>query len=384
MHKRDYYEVLGIDRNAGEEDIKKAYRRLALKHHPDRNPNDKTAEERFKEASEAYEVLRDPARRSRYDQFGHRGLKGGDFGFDFGGFDLGEALRAFMRDFGDPLGGGPFGGLFGSPGRSQGSERSGSDLRIKVSLGLEEIAKGVEKKIKIKRLMTCKTCGGSGAKKGSSLRTCSACQGTGEVRRIQRSFLGQIINVSVCAHCGGEGRIVSDPCSECGGEGRGPGEETVVVKIPAGISSDNYIPIPSRGNDGTRGAPAGALLVYIEEQEHPIFERRGDDILCDVPVSFSVAALGGKIEVPTLDGPTNLVIPAGTQSQKVFTLKNRGLGRLDGRGKGDLLVRVTVWVPTKLSKEERALVEKMSALEDVQGLEVGKGFLKKLRKLLGD
>jgi molecular chaperone DnaJ len=383
MHKRDYYEVLGIDRSADDEDIKKAYRKLALRYHPDRNPDDKGAEESFKEATEAYEALRDPARRSRYDQFGHRGLKGGDFGFDFGSFDLGEALRAFMRDFGDPLGG-AFGDLFGAAGRGRASERSGGDLRVKVSLGLEEIARGVEKKIKLKRLVTCKACGGVGAKKGSSLRTCSACHGTGELRRVQRSFLGQIVNVSVCGHCRGEGRIISEPCSECDGQGRVAGEETVVVKIPAGISSNNYIPIPAKGNDGHRGAPVGTLLVYIEEEEHPIFERRGDDILCDVPVSFSVAALGGKIEVPTLDGPTSLAIPAGTQSQKIFSLKNRGLGRLDGRGKGDLLIRVTVWVPTKISKEERSLLERISALEDKQGLEPGKGFLKKLRKLLGD
>jgi len=383
MHKRDYYEVLGLDRGVGDEAIKKAYRKLALKYHPDRNPDDKGAEDSFKEATEAYEVLRDPSRRSRYDQFGHSGLRGGDFGFDFGGFDLGEALRAFMRDFGDPLGG-AFGDLFGAGGRARASERSGSDLRVKVSLGLEEIARGAEKKIKLKRLVTCKACGGVGAKKGSSLKACSACHGTGELRRVQRSFLGQIVNVSVCGQCRGEGRIISEPCNECNGQGRIAGDETVVVKIPAGISSNNYIPIPAKGNDGSRGAPPGTLLVYIEEEEHPIFERRGDDILCDVPIGFSVAALGGKIEVPTLDGPASLTIPAGTQSQKVFSLKNRGLGRLDGRGKGDLLIRVTVWVPTKLTKEERSLLDSLSALEDKQGLEPGKVFLRKLRNLLGD
>ncbi|HVP56528.1 MAG TPA: molecular chaperone DnaJ, partial [bacterium] len=343
MPKRDYYEVLGLDRAATDEDIKKAYRKLALKYHPDRNPNDKNAEESFKEATEAYEVLRDPSRRARYDQFGPDGLRGTQFGFDFGTFDLGEALRAFMRDFGDPLGG-AFGDLFGGS-RERASERAGSDLRVKVSLSLEEIARGAERKIKLRRLVACKTCGGLGAKKGTSLKTCAACHGTGEIRRVQRSFLGQIVNVSVCGQCRGEGRIISEPCNECGGQGRIAGEETVLVKIPAGISSNNYIPIRGKGNDGHRGASSGTLLVYIEEEEHPVFERRGDDILCDVPISFSLAALGGKIEVPTLDGPTNLAIPAGTQSQKVFTLRNRGLGRLDGRGKGDLLVRVTVWVP---------------------------------------
>jgi molecular chaperone DnaJ len=383
MHKRDYYEVLGVGRGAGDDEIKKAYRKMALKYHPDRNPNDRSAEENFKEATEAYEVLRDPSRRTQYDQFGHEGLRGANAGFDFGAFDLGEALRAFMRDFGDPLGG-AFGDFFGAGARTRASARTGSDLRVKVSLSLEEIAVGAEKKIKLKRLVACKACGGGGAKRGSSAKACPACHGTGETRRIQRSFLGQIVNVSTCGQCRGEGKIISEPCGDCGGQGRLAGEETVVVKIPAGISANNYIPIQGKGNDGHRGAPPGTLLVYIDEEEHPVFERHGDDILCDVPVGFSVAALGGRIEVPTLDGPANLTIPAGTQSQKVFRLKGKGLGRLDGRGRGDLLARVTVWVPTKVSKEEKGLLEKLAALERLENLEPGKGFLKKLRKTLGD
>lgn len=374
--------MLGVDRNAGEEEIKKAYRQLALKYHPDRNPSDKNAEESFKEATAAYEVLRDPSRRSRYDQFGHGGLKGAGFEFDFASFDLGEALRAFMRDFGDPFGG-AFDGIFGATTRSRASSaRHGSDLRVKVSLALEEIAKGAEKKIKLKRLGACKVCGGTGAKKGSALKTCSACQGTGEIRRVQRSFLGQIVNVSTCGHCHGEGKIVAERCAECDGQGRVASEETVLVKIPAGISSNNYIPISGKGNGGLRGGPPGSLLVYIEEEEHPIFERAGDDILCEMPITFSLAALGGRVEVPTLDGPYNLTIPAGTQSQKVFTLKGRGLERLDGRGKGDLLVRVIVWVPTKVSKDERDLLEKLSGFPVKEKPEPGKGFSRKLRKLL--
>lgn len=381
MSKRDYYEILGIERGADEQKIKKAYRKLALQYHPDRNPDDSRAEENFKEATEAYEVLRDPDRRAQYDQFGHAGLRGGGFGFDFAAFDLGEALRAFMRDFGSPFGG--IDDFFGGGARRP-SGVSGSDLRVRVSLSLEELASGTEKKIKLKRLAACKSCEGSGAKKGTSFKTCTVCHGQGETRRVQRSFLGQIVNVSTCGHCRGEGRIVAERCPDCSGEGRINVEETVVVKIPAGISSDNYIPIEGKGNEGARGGRSGSLLVYFEELEHPIFERHGNDILVDVPISFPLAALGGQIEVPTLEGPHRLTVPAGTQSQKIFPLKGKGLGRLDGRGRGDLLVRLTVWVPTKASKEEREILERLGGLLGKEKLESGRPFLKKLKKLLGD
>jgi molecular chaperone DnaJ len=383
MQKRDYYEVLGVDRSANDDEVKKAYRKMALKYHPDRNPGDKQAEESFKEATEAYEVLRDGSRRAQYDRFGHGGMRAGGFGPEYATFDLGEALRAFMRDFGSPFGG--FEDVFGGgAGARRSSARAGSDLRVKVSLSLEEIAGGSEKKIKFKRLAACKACAGSGAKKGTSARPCTACHGTGEVRRVQRSFLGQIVNVSACSHCRGEGKIISERCPACGGEGRLTVEETVSVKIPAGISSENYIPIQGKGNDGARGGHSGSLLVYIEEEEHMVFERHGDHILCDVPISFALAALGGEIEVPTLDGPHRLRVPPGTQSQKVFAVKGKGLGRLDARGKGDLLVRVTVWVPTKLSREEHDLVEKLSGLLEKEKPAPGRGFLKKLRKMLAD
>jgi molecular chaperone DnaJ len=383
MDKRDYYEVLGVGRDADDDKIKRAYRKLALKYHPDRSPNDKQAEERFKEATEAYEVLRDASRRAQYDRFGHNGMRGADFGMNFGAFDLGEALRAFMRDFGSPFGGLEdfFGGAAG-PRRS--ASRQGSDLRVKVTLSLEEIARGSEKRIKLKRLAGCKACEGTGAKKGTSAKACSACRGTGEIRTVQRSFLGQIVNVSTCGHCGGEGKIIAERCLDCRGEGRVALEETINVKIPAGISSDNYIPIAGKGNDGLRGGRSGSLLVYIEEEEHTVFERHGEDISCDVPISFAVAALGGHIEVPTLDGPERLTIPPGTQSQKVFVLRGKGLRRLDGRGSGDLLIRVTVWVPTKLSREERELIEGMPRLPDKERLEPGREFLKKLRKHLAN
>ena len=381
MPKRDYYEVLGVGRDAGAEEIKKAYRRLALEHHPDRNPGDSEAEARFKEATEAYEVLRDANRRARYDRFGHEAPGGfGGFNFDFGGFDLSDALRAFMRDFGTP-----FGDIFGAAGGAgRGGRMRGSDLRVKVSLNLEEIAEGTEKKIKFKRLADCPECGGSGAKEGSDLRTCPTCNGAGEVRRVQRSLFGQIMNVSVCGTCQGEGKIIDEPCPGCRGERRIESEETVRVKIPAGISSENYIPLKGKGNAGLRGGPAGDLLVYIEEEEHAVFERRGDDIYCNFPISYPLAALGGEVEVPTLDGGHKLKIPPGTQSNKIFKLRGKGLPHLGRRGRGSELVRAIVWVPTKLDKEEKQLLERLSKFSGKEKIEPGKGFVKKLMKLLGE
>jgi molecular chaperone DnaJ len=381
MPKRDYYEVLGVSRDAGPEDIKKAYRRLALEFHPDRNQGDSEAESKFKEATEAYEVLRDPDRRAQYDRFGHAAPGGvGGFTFDFGGFDLSDALRAFMRDFGTP-----FGDIFGAPGGAgRGGRMRGSDLRVKVNLTLEEIAEGTEKKIKFKRMAACEACGGSGAKEGTELRTCPACNGTGEVRRVQRSLFGQIMNVSACGSCLGEGKIIDEPCPECRGERRIEADETVLVKIPAGISSENYIPLKGKGNDGLRGGAPGDLLVYIEEEEHPVFERRGDDIYCNFPISYPLAALGGEVEVPTLDGGHNLKIPAGTQSNKIFKLRGKGLPHLGRRGRGSELVRTIVWVPTRLDKEEKQLLERLSKFAGKEKVEPGKSFVSKLMKLLGE
>ncbi len=378
MAKRDYYEILGVDRNASEEDIKRAYRRLALKYHPDRNPNNKEAEEKFKEATEAYEVLRDPAARARYDRYGHSGVRGFDFGFDFSSFDLSDALRAFMRDFGSQ-----FDDFFGFSTERRAANR-GSDLKIRIALSLEEIATGVEKKIRFRRLAACKACGGTGAKSGTSVGTCPSCHGTGQIRRVHRSFLGQVVNVTTCGRCHGEGTVILEKCKQCRGGGRVQVEEMIQVKIPPGISASNYIPIRGKGNDGLRGGPPGDLLVYIEEKEHPIFRRDGDDILCDVPITYSTAALGGTIEVPTLDGHVKLDIPPGTQSQKVFTLRGKGLPRLQRRGRGDEHVRVFVWVPTKLSKEQRRVLEQLRSLETTDDLKPGRTFLDRLRKLLGE
>ncbi|MFC1800145.1 DnaJ C-terminal domain-containing protein, partial [Candidatus Eisenbacteria bacterium] len=300
-------------------------------------------------------------------------------GFDFSSFDLGDALRAFMRDFG-----GPFDEMFGGGRGGRAGPRKGNDLRVSVALSLEEVLVESEKRIKFKRQVSCDACRGTGAKDGTALENCAACDGKGEIRRVQRTILGQMVNVTTCNQCRGEGRVISEAGEKCNGKARVQAEETIKVKIPAGVSSDNYIPIEGKGDDGLRGGPPGALLVYIDVKQHSVFEREGADVFCDVPISYPLATLGGKLEVPTLDGPHELKIPSGTQSQKVFTLKGKGLPRLRGRGKGNQLVRVIVWVPTKTTNEEKELLERLSGIRGSEKLEPGRGFLQKLRKLLGD
>lgn len=384
MAKRDYYDVLGLSRDANEDDIKKAYRKLALQHHPDRNPGSQEAEERFKEATEAYEVLKDPQKRSTYDQFGHAGLSGaGGFGTSgFAGFDLSDALRAFMRDFGG------FGGIFddffgGGATRTRRGYPKGQDLQVRLNLALEEIAVGVEKKIKIKRLQKCDECEGSGAAKGSSKRTCPKCRGTGQLRRVSRSLFGQFVNVTTCDYCHGEGEVIDQPCPQCRGEGRVKGASTISVKIPAGVTGGNYIQMRGLGNVGLRGGPPGDVIVLVEEQKHPEFRRHGDDILHDTLISFAQAALGDQIPVPTLDGKVDLKIPAGTQSGKIFRFRGKGIPHLHGYGKGDELIRVLVWVPTRLSSEEKKLLKELAAKENMKPPEGDKSFFEKLKETLG-
>ncbi len=372
---RDYYEVLGVDRAATQEDIKRAYRQLALKYHPDRNPHDTASEEKFKEATEAYEVLKNPEQRQRYDRYGHAGMRDSGFGFGFGGFSVDDAIRAFMDEFGG------FGGIFGDRNRTA---NQGSNLRINIDLELEDVLAESKKKIRLKRLASCKACRGTGAKDGKALETCPACHGTGEIRRVQSTFLGRIVNVVACSQCGGEGRAIKEVCEKCRGKGRLETQETLEVKIPPGVATGNYLRIEGKGNDGVRGGPPGELQVVINVKDHPVFERDGENIFCDVPISFSLAALGGKIDVPTLDGPHELKIPGGTQSQKVFNLRGKGLPKVRGIGRGNEYVRVTVWVPTKISKEERDLLKSLSKFDDKEKLEPGKSFLEKLRGLLGD
>jgi molecular chaperone DnaJ len=360
MAKRDYYEVLGVSRDASVDEIKKAYRKLALKYHPDKNPGDKEAEEKFKEATEAYEVLRDQEKRQRYDQFGHAGVSGtGAGGFEgFGGFDLSDALRAFMRDFG---GFGGFGDIFGTGTRTRGGRRTvrGNDLQIRLKLSLQEVANGVTKKIKVSKMISCSRCNGTGAKDGSAKQTCPACNGTGELRQVSRSIFGQVVNVTTCPTCRGEGSVIKDTCSACGGEGRVGGSRSVEVKIPAGVTTGNYITLEGQGDVGPRGGPPGDLIIVIEELEDDVFERHGYDILCDVPVSFSQLTLGARLEVPTLDGKAAIKIPPGTHSHKIFRLKSKGIPRLHSYGRGDQLVRLIAWTPQKLSKEEREAFEEL-------------------------
>ena len=362
MAKRDYYEILGVEKSADEAEIKKAYRKLAIKFHPDKNPGDATAEERFREVTEAYEVLRDADKRRMYDQFGHAGVQGGagaggagGFGGGAGGFDfdLSDALRAFMRDFG----GGSFGDIFGEAGGRRAHSGRGRDLQVKVKLTLEEIAAGVEKKIKIRRQVACSTCKGSGSRGSTAASTCPQCAGAGQVRRVQRTLLGQFMNVVTCPQCHGEGRVVTDPCSDCNGTGTVRGEATVNVKIPAGVSAGNYLTLKGEGDHGERGGSSGDVYVVVEEAEHELFERHGDDLLLNVPVSIVDLALGTKVQIPTVDGRVSLKIPAGTQSHKVFRMRGKGIPHLHGRDRGDQLVRIIAWTPQQLGKEERKRLE---------------------------
>lgn len=383
MAKQDYYEILGISRDASQEDIKSAYRKMAMKYHPDRNPGDKTAEENFKEATEAYEVLRDSQKRQTYDQFGHEGLSGAGFGaggFGFEGFDLGDALRAFMRDFGG-FGFG-FDEFFGGGGRRERVNR-GEDLRAKVSLTLEEIATGTEKTLKVRKMKECDECSGSGVAPGASKNTCSECKGAGQVRTVSRTFLGTIQQVKTCPRCRGAGEVISNPCPACRGEGRIRGEDKVKVKIPAGVSAGNYMTLENQGNAARNKGIPGNLIVVLDEKEHDIFTRRGDDIICQVPVSFTLAALGGDLEVPTLDGNQQLSIPAGTQSGRIFKLRGKGIPRLNSYGVGDELVQLTVWTPTRLSSSDKELLEKLHNSESFKPPEIGKSFFQKLKESLG-
>jgi molecular chaperone DnaJ len=383
--KRDYYDILGVDRSADDGTVKSAYRKKAMQYHPDRNPGNKEAEESFKEATEAYEVLKDPDKRRMYDQFGHAGVNqqggfgghGGGFGGGYDAFDLGDALRAFMRDFG----GGGFEDMF--DGRGHNRRNRGEDLRIRIALTLEEIATGIEKTVKVNRLVKCDVCAGSGITAGSSKRTCTQCKGAGQVRTVTRTFLGTIQQVSTCNVCRGSGEVIADPCRHCGGEGRTKGTSTVNVKVPAGVSSGNYMTIDSMGNSAPRGGESGDLMVVFDEVDHQQFTRHGDSIIYQTPISFLTAATGGEVTVPTLSGFESLTIPPGTQSGKMLKLKGKGIPHLHHSGKGDLLVQVTVWVPTKLSAEDKKLLAQLAKSETFVPPKTDKSFFEKLRETLG-
>lgn len=383
--RRDYYDILSVSRSASEGDIKSAYRRLALKYHPDKNPGDKSAEDKFKEATEAYEVLKNPDKRQAYDQFGHAGVgQGAGFGNfgGFSGFDVNDALRAFMRDFG---GGSIFDELFGmAGGTGRGHHRNrGEDLRITLQLTFEEIARGIEKSVKIKRLIKCEDCDGSGVAAGSSRITCKLCGGSGQVRSVTRTFLGTVQQVHTCGGCRGTGEVIPDPCKQCRGEGRVKGEKTVKLNIPAGVSSGNYMTVDGMGNDAAQAGEPGDLIVIFEEAEHEFFTRQGDNVVCEFPISFSTGALGGNVTVRTLLGDEQIRIPAGTQPGKTLVLRGKGIPHLHRHGKGDQLIQIMVWVPTKLSAEERELLAELAKKENMSPPEGSRTFFEKLRQTLG-
>ena len=385
--KRDYYEVLGVAKGASADEIKKAYRKLAVKYHPDKNPGDKEAEEKFKEAAEAYSILSDPDKKARYDQFGHAGVEGAGPDFSGGFGDLNDILNdLFGGAFGGGFGGG-FGG-FGGFGGQRGGQRQqrvyrGRDIRVRVKLTLEEIARGVEKEISIEKNVPCPDCGGRGAKNGSDIKSCPACNGTGQVQRVVNSFLGQTVTYSTCQQCGGEGKIITNPCHTCNGTGLVRQRETIKVKIPAGVEAGMQMTVQGEGHAAKNNGINGDLLVVIEEQEHPDFRREGSNLLYTKVISIVDAMLGCEVEIPCIDGKQKVKVEPGTQSGTVVRLKGKGLPSLNSYGTGDLYVKFAVWIPKKLTKEEKALFESMRNNESLKPnpTKEDKSFFEKLKDL---
>jgi molecular chaperone DnaJ len=351
MSKRDYYEILGLSKGAQESEIKKAYRQMALKYHPDKNPGDKAAEDKFKEAAEAYEVLSTPEKKQRYDQFGHAGMGGAAGGGFGGGMNMEDIFSNFGDVFGDDS---PFGSFFGG-GRSGGGRRAnkGSNIRIKVKLNLNEIAHGVEKKIKVNKQVACGTCNGSGAQGASGFSTCSMCKGSGQVRRVTNTILGQMQTASTCPTCSGEGQVIVNKCKACYGSGIVHGEEVITINIPAGVGEGMQLNMSGKGNAAERGGYAGDLLIVIEEADHGELKRDGNNLHYDLFINFADAALGCSAEVPTIDGKAKIKLDGGTQAGKVLRLKGKGLPQVNSHAKGDLLVNINVWTPQNLSAEEK-------------------------------
>ena len=356
MAKRDYYEVLGVGKSASEEEIKKAYRKKAIQYHPDKNPGDKTAEDNFKEAAEAYDVLSDSQKRQRYDQFGHAGVGGASGGG--GGFGGGMSMDDIFSQFGDIFGGHfGFGGFSGFGGGSRGGGRRvnrGSDLRVKVKLTLGDIAKGVEKKIKVKKYIPCKACNGSGADDPQAVKTCDTCRGSGVVTRVTSTFLGQMQTQSACPTCNGEGKVVTKPCNVCSGEGIVKDDDVITINIPAGVAEGMQLSMSGKGNAARHGGVNGDLLILVEEEPHPDLIRDENDILYNLLLSVPQAALGGSVEVPTIDGKAKVKIEPGTQPGKVLRLRNKGVPSINGYGTGDLLINVSVYIPETLTDSEKA------------------------------
>ncbi len=358
--KRDYYEVLEVSKNASADEIKKAYRKQAIKYHPDKNPGDKEAEEKFKEAAEAYEVLSDPQKRQRYDQFGHAGVNGGAGGFGGGGMSMDDIFSHFGDIFGGSGFGDFFGGGFGGGRRgSQSRVNKGSNLRVKVKLTLSEVANGVTKKIKVNKYVACDKCNGTGAYDSSSYSSCTTCHGSGVVTRITNTILGQMQQSSVCPTCGGDGKIITRKCTCCGGEGIVQKEEIVTLNIPAGVANDMQLSVSGKGNAARHGGVNGDLLVLVQEEEHPELIRDGNDLIYSLFLSIPDAILGTTAEIPTVDGKVKIKIDAGTQSGKILRLRGKGIPELNGYGRGDLLVNIQVWTPQNVTREEARIIEKL-------------------------
>jgi molecular chaperone DnaJ len=387
--KRDYYVILGVDKGASKDDLKKAYRKIALEFHPDRNPDNPDAEEKFKEAAEAYEVLSNDEKRQLYDRYGHAGVSGAG-GQGAGGFSMDDIFSQFS----DIFGGGSAGGFDffgqqgrGGNGRKRGGGQPGSDLRIKVSLTLEEIATGANKKVKVKKYVGCTTCSGSGAKDSSSVKTCNGCNGSGYVRKIQNTFLGQMQTTAACPSCNGSGQAITNKCGTCKGEGRTYGEETISIDIPAGVSEGIQLSMSGKGNAGLNGGPAGNLLINIQEKEHDHFARDNNNILFELDINFADAVLGTSVEVPTLTGKVKVTIPPGTQGGKIFRLRGKGLPSIQGYGQGDQLIHVNIWVPTEVSSEERKSLEKLreakNFIPNLKTKEERKGLFDRMKDFFG-
>ncbi len=389
MAKRDFYEILGVSKGAAADEIKKAYRKVAMQFHPDRNPGDKAAEEKFKEAAEAYEILSDADKKAQYDRYGHaafgpgRSSGGGGFG---GGMNMDDIFSQFGDVFGQ-AGGGGFGDFFGGGGRSQSRGRGtcGSNLRVKLKLNFEEIAKGAQKTIKVKKYVGCNTCDGSGAKDKNSLQTCGTCGGSGQVRKVTNTFLGQMQTVAACPTCNGEGTTIANKCTACKGEGRVYGEETVTIDIPAGVQEGMQLSVSGKGNAGERGGANGDLLVMIEEEANKELQRDGLNVAYELHISFPQAVFGTEIQVPTIDGKAKIKIPPGTQSGKIFRLKGKGFPAVQSYEKGDQLIHVSVWTPQHVTADEKAALEKMEASANFQpSSEKSKtSFFDKVREMFG-
>ena len=372
----EFYSVLGVTREASDEEIKKSYRRLAMQWHPDKNGGSSDSEERFKEITEAYDVLRDPQKRAAYDRYGEAGLRGGQAQYQH--VDLSEALNIFMRDFGG------LGDLFGGGnGRRQSGPRAGSDIKLPLSMTLAEVATGVERTVVLKALETCDKCEGSGAEPGTKPQTCATCQGAGEVRRAQRSFFGQFVSVAPCPTCAGEGVVVSAPCKKCRGEGRIRGERTLKINVPAGVATGQYMTLRGAGNVGPRGGPRGDVLVVFEVEDDERFDRDGEDLFCEALVTYPQLVFGADIEVPGVLGDLSLRVPSGTQSGQVFHLRGRGLPRVNATGVGDLHVKVQLWTPQSLEDEEEAVIKKLGTLQGETPERREKSIWSKMKEALG-